>query len=74
MMKAKQKVGYFEDDEVQVLELPYVDTSVSFIAFLPKERFGLNKFIQGLNGKKLLELKGKLRQQDVNVSNQKILG
>lgn len=67
-MRLKEKVKYTENDEVQVLELPYVDKSVSFVAFLPKERFGLNKFIQSLNGKKLLELKNSLSEQDVNVS------
>jgi serpin B len=67
MMKMKHKTGYFETDEVQVLELPYVDDSIKFVAFLPKEKFGLNKFIQSLNGSKLLQLKSKLRQEEVNI-------
>jgi serine protease inhibitor len=68
MMKKTFETGYAETDEVQVLELAYKDASVSFVAFLPKERFGLNKFVQSLNGQKLLELKGKVRKQEVNVS------
>lgn len=68
MMKMKEKVKYGETDDVQVLELSYVDKSVSFVAFLPKEKFGLNKFVQSLNGKKLLDLKKNLREQEVNVS------
>lgn len=66
-MKKTFKTGYAETDDVQVLELPYKDNSVSFVAFLPKKRFGLNDFVKGLNGQKLLELKGKVREQEVNV-------
>jgi len=67
MMKMNSKVGYTENDQVQVLELPYVDESVTFVAFLPKEKFGLNNFIKTLNGSSLLELKSQLRQQEVNI-------
>jgi len=50
MMNQTAEVGYFEQDDLKVLELPYAG-SLSMILALPSERDGLSKLEQGLSNK-----------------------
>ncbi len=56
MMHINRKFQYTENDDVQVLELPYKSHTVSMYVFLPKERFGLKAFEKSLTGNSLLQL------------------
>uniref|UniRef100_A0A183DLM1 SERPIN domain-containing protein n=1 Tax=Gongylonema pulchrum TaxID=637853 RepID=A0A183DLM1_9BILA len=50
--------GYFpifEDNEVQVLAMPYEgDKNMNMYIFLPRNRFGLEDFERSLNGSKMM--------------------
>lgn len=61
-MWAKEVHEYTENDEVQVLSLKYKDPEYAFNVFLPKEKFGLEKFRAGLTGKKILTLLANLEK------------
>ncbi|KAI6181251.1 putative serpin-like protein [Aphelenchoides besseyi] len=67
MMKMKTKVNYVENSDVQVLELPYADSHASFVAFLPKEKFGLADWVKKTNGSELLKLKSQFERREVNI-------
>ncbi|VDN24085.1 unnamed protein product, partial [Gongylonema pulchrum] len=54
MMAMKEKFSYYEDDDVQVLGMPYVGGQTQMHIILPQRRFGLADFEQNLTGKKLL--------------------
>ncbi|WKY13053.1 hypothetical protein Q1695_004121 [Nippostrongylus brasiliensis] len=51
---------YAEDDDVQVLSLPYTDSSFAFIIILPKERFGLAQLRSKLTGSRIQGLLSRL--------------
>ncbi|KAI6218692.1 Transcription factor BTF3 [Aphelenchoides fujianensis] len=67
MMKMKTKVNYAETADVQVLELPYAEEGAKFIAFLPKEKFGLAKLLQKVKVAELLKMTDGLEPRKVNV-------
>ncbi|CAJ0598696.1 unnamed protein product [Cylicocyclus nassatus] len=52
---------YAENDVVQVLSLPYKDTSYSFNIILPKKKFGLEELRKKLDGATLQNLLSRLR-------------
>lgn len=68
MMKKKAKFPYYENDEVQILGLPYQDEEIFMYIVLPRERFGLNKVLKNLNGKTLVEYVQRRGKSEVNVS------
>ncbi|KAI6221001.1 Serpin domain containing protein [Aphelenchoides fujianensis] len=68
MMNMKLKVNYADTADVQVLELPYADEGVRFIAFLPKAKFGLTRWLQKTDGAELLNLRGRLTHREVFIS------
>ncbi|KAI6219034.1 putative serpin-like protein [Aphelenchoides fujianensis] len=68
MMNMKLKVNYAETADVQVLELPYADEGVKFIAVLPREKFGLTAWLQKTDGAELQKLRGRLQHREVFVS------
>ena len=58
---------YAEDDQMQVLELPYGKNNLAMRIFLPKKADGLAGFEKSLTAQRLAELTGKLRYADVKV-------
>lgn len=58
---------YAEDEDVQVLSLPYLDMSYAFNIILPKQRFGLRKMIEEVDGKKIQNLLSKVKETFVSV-------
>ncbi|PAV77679.1 hypothetical protein WR25_23517 [Diploscapter pachys] len=58
---------YVENDEVQVLSLSFKNQDYRFNIFLPKEKYGLEKFVKGLTGAKVQEMLGKMKSTLVNV-------
>uniref|UniRef100_A0A183C5F5 SERPIN domain-containing protein n=1 Tax=Globodera pallida TaxID=36090 RepID=A0A183C5F5_GLOPA len=67
MMHKKDEFIYFEDDQLQLLGMPYKGGEVFMFVLLPKERFGLDKMLAKLDGKSLLELLKKRSKQEVEV-------
>ncbi|WKY13050.1 hypothetical protein Q1695_004119 [Nippostrongylus brasiliensis] len=53
--------SYAEDADVQVLSLPYKDTSFAFNIVLPKTKFGLTQLRSKLTGSKIQGLLSKLK-------------
>jgi serpin B len=68
MMNQTERFGYFQSENLQVLELPYVDNELSMIVFLPKEADGLGQFEKELNFENISERLGKIRRTRVVVS------
>jgi serine protease inhibitor len=68
MMFTKRKFLYAEDNDVQVLGLPYRGGDLCMFAFLPKDPFGLSKFEKELSGKHLLSMVGSAKDTEVIVS------
>ncbi|VDL80196.1 unnamed protein product [Nippostrongylus brasiliensis] len=58
---------YAEDDDVQVLSLPYTDSSFTFIIILPKERFGLAQLRSKLTGSRIQGLLSRLSSTRVTM-------
>ncbi|KAL3109056.1 hypothetical protein niasHT_012618 [Heterodera trifolii] len=67
MMHKKDDFIYFEDDQLQLLGMPYQGENVFMFVMLSKERFGLAKMLAELDGKKLLELTKKRGKREVQV-------
>ena len=57
-----------ETTRLQVLSLPYKDTDYRFNIFLPKEKFELEKIVEGLTAEKVQGLLGKLEGTLLNVN------
>ncbi|VDM25280.1 unnamed protein product, partial [Toxocara canis] len=56
MMKVTHHFPYTEDENVQVLGLPYKNGDVFMYVFLPKKRFGLAEVERSIDGEKMLQL------------------
>jgi serpin B len=68
MMNQKAEFKYMETEDIQVLELPYVDDELSMVILLPKEFDGLPEFEKGLTTDNLAGWLGKLHKREVIVS------
>ena len=55
-MAVKENFNYYEDNEVQIVELPYKDDSMSAFIFLPNRDININDFNANLNDEKLYRL------------------
>ncbi|MDJ0755300.1 MAG: serpin family protein [Ardenticatenaceae bacterium] len=67
MMNRKQMCGYAENDRELLLELPYVDDSLSMIVLLPREIDGLARLEESLVKDGLTERLTGLRREEVQV-------
>lgn len=67
MMNQKQEVGYAENDEMQIIELPYVGNDLSMIVLLPRKVDGLDELENALTAAKLREWTGSLGKKEVIV-------
>jgi serpin B len=66
-MKKKAKFPYYENENVQVLGLPYQDEEIYMYIVLPKERFGLSEVLKNLTGKTLVDFVQRRGKSEVNV-------
>lgn len=53
LMHESADVGYFADDQVQLVELPYKGNRLSMVVVLPRDKDGLKKLEETLNASKL---------------------
>jgi len=67
MMHQEGRFNYTEDNEVQVLELPYSENEVSMIIFLPKEGISLSDFEKEISVERINKLLANLTQEKVDV-------
>lgn len=56
MMHSKKNIEYIDNNEVQILRLPYKSPKITMTIFLPKEKFGLEKWVKNLTGEHLLRM------------------
>ena len=49
MMTMQARLNYYEDDDLQIVELPYGNEHYSMLVFLPSKVDGLDDFIQSLD-------------------------
>jgi len=67
MMNQKQNFKYMENDNLQVLELPYVGNDLSMIVLLPKKVDGLAQLESTLSVKNLTSWMGLLKEKEISV-------
>ncbi|KAH7696620.1 ANISERP protein, partial [Aphelenchoides avenae] len=67
MMHLGRTLIYFEDDDAQVLGLPYEGDDLFLFVILPCKRYGLQDLLRSLDGKKLTQYLGKSDKRLVNV-------
>lgn len=65
MMFQKHEFGYYTDNQIQVLEMPYVGEQLSMVVLLPKKVDGLAQIEKSLSAAKLKQWTGKLRKTEV---------
>lgn len=68
MMNQTDRFGYAEDDNVQVLELPYTGDDLSMVIVLPRKTDGIGELDKMLTAEKLNGWLAKLPRQKVIVS------
>lgn len=63
-------VLYYQNDEVQIIELPYQESSNSALIILPKEKFNgdLNAFSSNLSTQKIKNWLSKMKKENVKLS------
>lgn len=67
IMTIKEYFNYYEDNEMQIVELPYTKDSMSAIIILPKEEIDINDFISELNDEKIQKLEKRMGNQIVEL-------
>uniref|UniRef100_A0A915IUF2 Serpin domain-containing protein n=1 Tax=Romanomermis culicivorax TaxID=13658 RepID=A0A915IUF2_ROMCU len=65
MMSMDEKEMWFENEDIQLLQLPYTGVFASMVLILPKKRYGLKKVLQDLNSKDLLQWLDNSRKEKV---------
>jgi serpin B len=68
LMHQTSRFGYAEDDQVQVLELPYHGGDLVMVVLLPKERDGLAAVEAALSPESLAARLGRLESREVAVA------
>ncbi|XGW30194.1 hypothetical protein V3C99_009305 [Haemonchus contortus] len=68
MNGSNQEILHAEDDDVQVLSLPYLDTSYALNIFLPKNRSGLHEIRARLTGERVQSLLSKLKKTIISIT------
>jgi serpin B len=68
LMHQTGRFSYAEDDQVQVLELPYIGGDLAMVVVLPKQREGLGAFEATLTPEALAARLGRLEPSEVAVA------
>ncbi len=67
MMHQEHQFGYWENDWLQIIEMPYKEESLSLIVLLPKEKTGITDLEQRLNFENMMAWQSRLRKRKVIV-------
>jgi serpin B len=68
LMHQTASFGFFEDDQIKVLEMPYAGDTLSLVALLPKKVDGLADFERKLTPDRLVGSLRHLQSQEVEVT------
>ncbi len=68
MMRQVERYGYYADDSLQALDLPYTGGRMSMLVLLPKKRGGLAALEKTLSAAALADVAGKLKEQKVDAT------
>jgi serpin B len=68
LMHQTQDFPYYAADDLQALELPYIDKDLSMLVLLPKKAAGLAALEKDLTADRLATIVEKLRRNPVNLS------
>ncbi|MGA2678507.1 MAG: serpin family protein [Sedimentisphaerales bacterium] len=66
-MNQKDKFGYMETNDIQLLEMPYVNNDLSMVILLPKKADGVKDLEKGLTSNVIASWMAQLRKQEVQV-------
>jgi serpin B len=66
-MKSSEEYNYYEDKELQIIELPYTKDSMSAVIILPNEETDINDFISELTDEKLQKLLKRMYPERVDL-------
>jgi len=67
MMHQEHQFGYWENDWLQIIEMPYKEESLSLIVLLPKEKTGIADLEQKLNFENMMAWQRRLKKRKVIV-------
>jgi serpin B len=67
MMHQEHQFGYWENEWLQIMEMPYKEESLSLIVLLPKEKTGITDLEQKLNFENMTAWQSRLRKRKVIV-------
>jgi serpin B len=67
MMHQEHQYGYWENEWLQMLEIPYKDKDLSLIVLLPREKTGISMLEQKLTLENILRWQDQLRKQKVKL-------
>ena len=67
MMHQEHQFGYWENDWLQIMEMPYKEESLSLILLLPKEKTRITDLEQKLNFENMMAWQSRLRKRKVIV-------
>jgi len=67
MMHQEQKFNYFENEQLQVLEIPYKNKALAMIVLLPQKRDSLADIENTLNLENVLSWQNQLRKRKVRI-------
>ena len=68
MMHQTDMFNYYEDDEIQIIELPYRKDFMKSLIFLPKNNTNINEYIEKLNDNKYKNYIKKLKFSKIKLS------
>ena len=66
-MSITENFRYYQDKELQIVELPYRKDSMSAVIILPNEKININNFISGLDDNKIQHLLKKMFGEKVHL-------
>jgi serpin B len=67
MMHQEHQYGYWENEWLQMLEMPYKDKALSLIVLLPREKTGISMLEQKLTLENILRWQDQLQKQKVKL-------
>lgn len=67
MMEKNKEFKYGENEQCKVLAIPYKSPDLAMFIFLPNEMYGLEDFVQQLDGKTFMKYCGSVKSGEVEV-------
>ena len=68
MMHSKENIMYYENSDMQVVEIPYKDNKLSMLIFLPIKKDGIEEVEKTINNKLYSQILSSLKAEEVELS------